>query len=69
MVIAFNGQKNDIGLSLKFEAKGRQVVDYSDKDRRYWEFSKKAAPCFKIMGRMRCYLVRRLNLLLSVFDL
>jgi len=53
------GQKNDIGLSLEFEAKGLQVVDYSDKDRRYWEFSKKAAPCFKIIGRMRCYLVRR----------
>ena len=66
MVIAFNGQKNDIGLSLKFEAKGLQIAD---KDRRYWEFSKKAAPCLKIIGRMRYYLVRRLNLLLSVFDL
>jgi hypothetical protein len=32
-------------LSLKFEANALQVkvIDYSDKDGRYWEFSKKAA--------------------------
>lgn len=42
MVITSNGQKNNIGLSLKFEAKSLKVIDYSRKDGRYWEFSDKA---------------------------
>jgi 5'-3' exoribonuclease 1 len=42
MVITSNGQKNNIGLSLKFEAKALKVIDYSRKDGRYWEFSEKA---------------------------
>ena len=42
MVITGDGQKNNLGLSLKFEAKGLKVIDYSRKDGRYWEFSEKA---------------------------
>lgn len=42
MVITSDGQKNNLGLSLKFEAKGLKVIDYSRKDGRYWEFSEKA---------------------------
>ena len=42
MVITSNGLKNNIGLSLKFEAKALKVIDYSRKDGRYWEFSAKA---------------------------
>ena len=42
MVITSNGQKTNIGLSLKFEAKALKVIDYSRKDGRYWEFSEKA---------------------------
>ncbi|KZT01419.1 uncharacterized protein LAESUDRAFT_664014 [Laetiporus sulphureus 93-53] len=42
MVITSDGQKNNLGLSLKFEAKGLKVIDYSRKEGRYWEFSEKA---------------------------
>src|ERR1700683_3615894 len=42
MVITSNGQKNNIGLSLKFEAKALKVIEYSRKEGRYWEFSEKA---------------------------
>ena len=42
MVITGDGQKNNLGLSLKFEAKGLKVIDYSRKDGRFWEFSQKA---------------------------
>ncbi|KAG2352576.1 hypothetical protein BDR07DRAFT_1313202 [Suillus spraguei] len=35
-------QKNNLGLSIKFEAKGLKVIDYSWKAGRYWEFSEKA---------------------------
>jgi 5'-3' exoribonuclease 1 len=42
MVITSNGQKNNIGLSLKFEAKVLKVIDYARKEGRYWEFSEKA---------------------------
>ncbi|KAG2356546.1 hypothetical protein BDR07DRAFT_1423066 [Suillus spraguei] len=35
-------QKNNLGLSIKFEAKGLKVIDYSRKAGRYWEFSEKA---------------------------
>ncbi|KAG2351087.1 hypothetical protein BDR07DRAFT_1446856 [Suillus spraguei] len=33
---------NNLGLSIKFEAKGLKVIDYSRKAGRYWEFSEKA---------------------------
>ncbi|EMD33893.1 hypothetical protein CERSUDRAFT_55746 [Gelatoporia subvermispora B] len=42
MVVTSNDQKINLGLSLKFEAKGLKVIDYSRKDGRYWEFSEKA---------------------------
>ncbi|KAL6301387.1 exonuclease II [Sparassis latifolia] len=42
MVLTTDNQKCNLGLSLKFEAKGLKVIDYSRKDGRYWEFSEKA---------------------------
>jgi len=44
MVITSDGQKTNLGLSLKFEAKGMKVLDYSQKSAngRGWEFSDKA---------------------------
>lgn len=42
MVITSNGQKNNLGLSLKFDAKALKVIDYSRKEGRFWEFSEKA---------------------------
>ncbi|KAM6490715.1 exonuclease II [Amanita muscaria] len=42
MVIGLDGQKINLGLSLKFEAKALKVVNYSRKEGRYWEFSQKA---------------------------
>ncbi|EPQ52785.1 hypothetical protein GLOTRDRAFT_46679 [Gloeophyllum trabeum ATCC 11539] len=42
MVITSDGQKVNLGLSLKFEAKGMKVIDYSRKNGRFWEFSEKA---------------------------
>jgi len=29
----------NLGLSIKFEAKARKVIDYSRRTDRYWEFS------------------------------
>jgi hypothetical protein len=42
MVIGNDGQKTNLGLSLKFEAKALKVVNYSRKNGRHWEFSEKA---------------------------
>ncbi|KAF7374113.1 5'-3' exoribonuclease 1 [Mycena sanguinolenta] len=42
MVITADGQKTNLGLSLKFEAKALKVIDYSRKEQRHWEFSQKA---------------------------
>lgn len=42
MVLTTDGQKVNLGLSLKFEAKSMKVLDYSRKDGRHWEFSDKA---------------------------
>ncbi|KAJ7608732.1 exonuclease II [Roridomyces roridus] len=42
MVLTSDNQKNNLGLSLKFEAKGLKVIDYSRKEQRHWEFSEKA---------------------------
>lgn len=47
MVITSDGQKNNLGLSLKFEAKALKVIDYSRKDGRHWEFSEKAIELIK----------------------
>ncbi|KAF8525866.1 exonuclease II [Hysterangium stoloniferum] len=44
MVITSDGQKSNLGLSLKFEAKGMKVLDYSQKSAngRGWDYSEKA---------------------------
>ena len=42
MVIGSDGQKTNLGLSLKFEAKALKVINYSRKNGRHWEFSEKA---------------------------
>lgn len=42
MVLSGDGSKTNLGLSLKFDAKGLKVMDYSKKDGRTWEFSDKA---------------------------
>ena len=42
MVLTSDGQKNNLGLSIKFDAKAMKVIDYSRKDGRHWEFSDKA---------------------------
>jgi len=47
MVITSDGQKTNLGLSLKFEAKSLKVVDYSRKEGRTWEYSQKALDLIK----------------------
>lgn len=42
MVLGHDGHKNNLGLGLKFEAKGLKVIDYSQKNTHVWEFSEKA---------------------------
>ena len=42
MVVAADNTKTNLGLNLKFEAKALKVVEYSRKNRQYWEFSEKA---------------------------
>lgn len=42
MVLTSDHQKNNLGLSIKFEAKSLKVIDYSRKNGRYWEYSEKA---------------------------
>jgi hypothetical protein len=42
MVLTSDGQKHNLGLSIKFEGKGMKVIDYSRKNGRNWEFSDKA---------------------------
>ena len=41
MVLTSDSSKNNLGLSLKFEAKSLKVIDYSRKEGRYWEFSER----------------------------
>lgn len=41
MVLTSDSSKNNLGLSLKFEAKSLKVVDYSRKEGRHWEFSER----------------------------
>ncbi|EJD45961.1 hypothetical protein AURDEDRAFT_63788 [Auricularia subglabra TFB-10046 SS5] len=42
MVIGPDGSKVNLGLGLKFEAKGLKVMEYTRKEGRTWEFSDKA---------------------------
>lgn len=41
IALGTDSSKNNLGLSLKFEAKSLKVIDYSRKNYRYWEFSDK----------------------------
>ncbi|KAF8318373.1 hypothetical protein DL93DRAFT_2054516 [Clavulina sp. PMI_390] len=41
MVLGTDGTKTNLGLGIKFEAKGLKVMDYSKKEGRSWEFSDK----------------------------
>lgn len=42
MLVLFNDQRVNIGLNLKFEAKGLKVLGYSRKGDGGWEYSQKA---------------------------
>ncbi|KAF7319188.1 5'-3' exoribonuclease 1 [Mycena chlorophos] len=42
MILTSDGQKTNLGLSLKFDAKALKVIDYTRKDAKHWEFSEKA---------------------------
>jgi len=42
MVLTSDGQKQNLGLSIKFDAKSMKVIDWSRKDDRHWEFSDRA---------------------------
>lgn len=42
LVILGNGDKTNLGLNLKFEAKGLKVLGYSKKNGRTWEFTEQA---------------------------
>ncbi|KAG8213433.1 hypothetical protein J3R82DRAFT_11945 [Butyriboletus roseoflavus] len=39
MVLTSDSTKNNLGLSLKFEAKRLKVIDYSPKEGRHWEYN------------------------------
>ena len=39
--------KINLGLSVKFEAKARKVIDYSRKTDRYWEFGQTTVALIK----------------------
>ena len=42
LLVLFNDQRVNIGLNLKFEAKGQKVLGYSRKGDAGWEYSQKA---------------------------
>jgi hypothetical protein len=42
MIVLSDGAKINLGLGIKFEAKGTKAPGYSRKDGRFWEFSEKA---------------------------
>ena len=46
-MVLSEGQKINLGLSLKFEAKSMKVLEYSRKDGRNWEFSDQAVALIK----------------------
>lgn len=62
MVLSSDNRKTNLGLSLKFEAKGLKVIGYSRKEGRFWEFSDKAVDLireYKVLSvstlSRRCY--------------
>ncbi|KZT53275.1 hypothetical protein CALCODRAFT_440396 [Calocera cornea HHB12733] len=60
MVITKDGQKTNIGLSLKFEAKGMKVLGYTRKGRT-WEFSEKAIQLIREYKQFAPELFQRLD--------
>ncbi|KAF7331483.1 5'-3' exoribonuclease 1 [Mycena kentingensis (nom. inval.)] len=42
LVFTADGQKTNLGLNLKFDAKALKVIDYTRKEQKHWEFSEKA---------------------------
>ena len=42
MVLTTDGRKHNLGLSIKYEAKGLKVIGYTRKNGRNWEYSEKA---------------------------
>ena len=42
MMVSMGEQKANIGLNLKFEAKGQKVLGYTERGMNGWEFSQKA---------------------------
>lgn len=42
MVLLTDGQKVNLGLSIKFEGKGMKVLNYSNKNGNVWEFTDRA---------------------------
>jgi hypothetical protein len=76
MVATSDGNKTNLGLSLKFEGKGLKVMGYSRKLDRGWEFSEKAVELIRaykvrLVFRTVSAVARRrgLQLTLPLFDL
>ncbi|THH13302.1 hypothetical protein EW146_g6897 [Bondarzewia mesenterica] len=65
MVLTSDNQKINLGLSLKFEAKGMKVLDYSRKDSKLWEFSDKAVDLLREY-KVRSILLRWTNTRVAV---
>jgi hypothetical protein len=42
MIVLSDNTKVNLGLGIKFEAKGTKAPGYSRKDGRFWEFSERA---------------------------
>lgn len=61
MVLGPDGSKVNLGLSLKFEAKGMKVMEYSRKDGRTWEFSDKALALIRSYKTMFPEVFQRLD--------
>ncbi|KZV90588.1 hypothetical protein EXIGLDRAFT_616721 [Exidia glandulosa HHB12029] len=61
MVLGPDGSKVNLGLSLKFEAKGMKVMEYSRKDGRTWEFSDKALTLIRSYKTMFPEVFQRLD--------
>lgn len=47
MIDQANGQRTNVGLNLKFEARGQKVLGYAQRNERGWEYSQKAIDLLK----------------------
>lgn len=66
MVVSSDNTKTNLGLSLKFEAKGLKVLDYSRKQGRTWEFSDKAVELLRDYKVRRSYIIFSLLVLMTL---